>query len=99
MQTGFFVILESVPKLVPDTDGESDPVKTLDAGVDLQTEPLQLAGFQITKNKTTYFHMDCYLEKLSNSPYPVHQQLCLKRLTPFILFCFYFLKSALFCYL
>lgn len=49
MQTGFFVILEPVPKLVPDTDGEPDPVKTLDAGVDLQTEPLQLAGFQITK--------------------------------------------------
>lgn len=55
MQTGFFVILEPVPKLVPDTDGKSDPVKTLDAGVDLQTEPRQQAGFQITKNKTTYF--------------------------------------------
>lgn len=59
MQTGFFVILEPVPKLVPDTDGEPGPVKTLDAGVDLQTEPLQLAGFQITKNKTTYFQNQC----------------------------------------
>lgn len=63
----------------------------LGAGVDLQTEPLQIAGFQIGKNKTTFSYTDRSLEKLLNSPYPVHQESDLKGTQIFYFVLFYFL--------
>lgn len=71
----------------------------LDASVDLQTEPLQIAGFQISKNKSIYFNTARSSGKLLNSQYPVHQESGLKKLTHFILFCFYSQESTLHCYL